>query len=610
MPLSVVDEGVAGAPPFMGGAPRLVPTGAVFRDPLGGAAGQPELCLLWDGTVGTDGVVVASTDPIVAGFTQFSAVTENTGSGGSFKRFTSAAGHRLIRMSTGVTAVSCFGENGTGQVTGSGLTLCYRFAAASTANPAAALDVMQPRDSATRFRLRWNATGTLSVVNGSTVVATTTATVPLTGQLWRAEWRSFADAATGELELRFWQDATSTAAPDEVVVATGLNTGTTEVTNVRSGNPFATASMGPIDFGYVGVSNMGWIGPVPAVPATGIAEGGTTAAAAASTAAQVLRVLPAGSTPAAATSTAVVVRRAVQGGVTSAAATSVATRASTAIVGRGVTVAAVSGTAAAVRRALAAASSPAAAAGTAVARRVVVGKGTAVAAATSTAVDRRVVVGRGSTPAAGTSTAVGVRRILGSGVTGAAAASTAVSVRRAVSSGVAVAAVVGYASRSLARAQAGVTAAAVTSLASSARRALSGGVTGAAATSTAVPRRTVLGRGTTAAAAASSSSHRRVIVGRGTAAAALASRSTAVRRALVAARAVAAVVSTVLRPVTVVTGATMHADHVDVAHMSGQVSDTGSGAVAHVVEDAAVMTTSEGARVRAGDLPGASMTEG
>ena len=251
------NDGVNGTPPFMSGAPQFTPTGVQFRDPLGGGAGFPTFLELWDGQYGTNGVVVATTDPVPAGFTQFTNVTENTVSGGVFRYADDGIGYKVIDVSSTGTASSQYGEWPTVGIQNAAF---FRWGAKFTANPAAQLDVQQPRDTATRFRLRLNATGTVSIVNNSTVVATTTATIPL-NTYFRVEWRAYADATNGEMELRLFPDLFGDV-PTETLLVTGLSTGTTPITNIRNGNPFATANVAYKMVG-VGVGDMGWIGPLP-----------------------------------------------------------------------------------------------------------------------------------------------------------------------------------------------------------------------------------------------------------------------------------------------------------------------------------------------------------
>ena len=213
----------------------------------------------WDFESGTVGVVVATSDTPSAGDTAFNNVTENTGSGGSFKysNDTAANGSQSVKLSTGATAVSCYSQ---WNITGSGLSLyCRYYIYLPTGfSLSQRWDHYQPRDTATRIRHSLNTDDTLSIVNGSTVVGTSTAT--LSRDTWyRIEGQLLIDASAGAIELKLFVGNSTTAI--ETVTATGLNTGTTECTNVRIGNIFAFSNLGPLYLDDEALSFTGYMGP-------------------------------------------------------------------------------------------------------------------------------------------------------------------------------------------------------------------------------------------------------------------------------------------------------------------------------------------------------------
>ena len=216
--------------------------------------------LTFDFENGTSGVIIASGDTPSSGDTAFASVTENTGSGGSFKYDNGQAAHgtQSVKFSTGGTSVSCYAQ---WDITGSGLTVYSRYYIyiPTGTSFAARFDHWQIRDSATRIRHGISTTNQVVAINGSTVVATSTNTLPF--DTWiRVEGKLVIDASAGVIEVKFFTGDSTTAT--ETLTSTGLNTGTVECTNIRMGNPFATANLGPLymdDFAF-GIG--GYFGPV------------------------------------------------------------------------------------------------------------------------------------------------------------------------------------------------------------------------------------------------------------------------------------------------------------------------------------------------------------
>lgn len=230
----------------------------------GGGGGYAAPDLSWDFNNGVDGVKVDVADTPSAGDDAFASVTENTASGGHFKYSNVSPAHGALglRVETGVTAVSCYAQ---WDITGSGLDVYMRSAVRipSGLTFAARFDWWQYRDASTRTRFAWNTSRQLQVVNGSTVVGTMTTALAF-DTTYRVEGRMFIDAAAGVLELKLFTGDSETA--DEVLTVTGLNTGTVECTNVRMGNPFATANLGPVRFDDWGISYTGYMGPAGTGP--------------------------------------------------------------------------------------------------------------------------------------------------------------------------------------------------------------------------------------------------------------------------------------------------------------------------------------------------------
>jgi hypothetical protein len=211
---------------------------------------------------GTDGVLLAAGDTPSAGDTAFSGVTTNTGSGGvyAYENAFPAHGALGLKVQTVATSVSCFAE---WNITGSGLALYSRYYIyiPTGTTLAARWDHWQPRDTATRIRHGLSTSFQMVAVNGSTVVATSTNTLPFDTQI-RVEGKLIIDAAAGIIEVKFFTGDSTT--PIETITATGLNTGTVECTNLRMGNPFATANLGPIYMDDFAVSYTGYMGPASA----------------------------------------------------------------------------------------------------------------------------------------------------------------------------------------------------------------------------------------------------------------------------------------------------------------------------------------------------------
>lgn len=208
---------------------------------------------------GTVGSRVAASDTPSVGDTAFSTTTENTSSGGQLKYDDTHAAHgtKSLKVATGATSTSSYVEWDT---SGGGLTKYYRFAIWMDSIPVANRDIVQMRDSSTRFRLRVNTDGTLSVVLGSTAVATSTEQLPY-GEWGRVEYREVVDSSAGSLTLRLFGADLEGETPVETITATGLNTGTLETTNVRIGIPVAAANFGPTWYDDLAVGYDDWLGP-------------------------------------------------------------------------------------------------------------------------------------------------------------------------------------------------------------------------------------------------------------------------------------------------------------------------------------------------------------
>ena len=208
---------------------------------------------------GTNGVLLAAGDTPAAGDTAFASVTTNTGSGGvyAYANDFPAHGSLGVKIQTVATAVSNYGQ---WDITGSGLSLYGRLGIYLPTGTTfgARFDFWQPRDSATRFRCSLSTSRQLQMLNGSTVVATSTNTLSLDTQ-YRVEMKCIIDASAGILEAKFFVGDSETAV--ETITANGLNTGTTECTNIRIGNPFATANLGPLYMDDFGISYTGYMGP-------------------------------------------------------------------------------------------------------------------------------------------------------------------------------------------------------------------------------------------------------------------------------------------------------------------------------------------------------------
>lgn len=209
---------------------------------------------------GTSGVKVETTDVPSGGDTAFTGATENTTSGGTLKYDDSRAAHgaKSLKVATGATSTSSFVEWDT---SGGGLQKWYRAYIYMDAPPAANRDIIQMRDSSTRFRIRVNSTGTISLVLGSTVVATSVDDGLPYGEWGRIEWRELVDSSAGELELKLFGADLDGETAAEVVLADSLNTGTTETTNIRIGIPVAAANFGPTWFDDLAVGYEDYLGP-------------------------------------------------------------------------------------------------------------------------------------------------------------------------------------------------------------------------------------------------------------------------------------------------------------------------------------------------------------
>lgn len=214
--------------------------------------------LTYDFENGTDGVKVDATDTPSSGDTAFASVTENTASGGVCKYDNDHAAHgaQALKIATVGSSVSAYVQWTT---TGFGLTQWFRIYVYFTANPAANHDILQTRDSATRSRLRITTAGKVAVVNGSTVAATSSASIGL-NQWVRIEYKLDISSSAGVLEAKLFNTPDSSTA-DETITASSLNTGTTETTNVRIGLPFAAANVGPLWLDDLEANNTGYPGP-------------------------------------------------------------------------------------------------------------------------------------------------------------------------------------------------------------------------------------------------------------------------------------------------------------------------------------------------------------
>jgi hypothetical protein len=132
------------------------------------------------------------------------------------------------------------------------------------------IDLIQSRDTANRFRLRITPTSKVAVVNGTSNVGQSTASI--TFDAWvRVELKVVVDASAGSMEARFYLGDSTTAV--ETVLVTALNTGTVEPTSVRLALPIAVANIPTFYFDDLAGSNVGWVGPWTSGAATSAASG-------------------------------------------------------------------------------------------------------------------------------------------------------------------------------------------------------------------------------------------------------------------------------------------------------------------------------------------------
>ena len=220
---------------------------------------------------GTNGVKVDIADTPSAGDDAFAAVTENTASGGHFKYSSTVAAHGplSLKIATGATSTSCYCSWNT---SGTNLALYSRYYIYIPTGTTfgSRWDHWQPRDSSTRIRHALNTSRQLQAINGSTVVGTATSALPF--DTWiRVEGKLVISATVGIIEIKYFTGDSETAT--ETITATGLNTGTTEITNVRMGNPFPTANVGPVYFDDLALSYTGYMGPSVLASTLGLVTG-------------------------------------------------------------------------------------------------------------------------------------------------------------------------------------------------------------------------------------------------------------------------------------------------------------------------------------------------
>lgn len=208
---------------------------------------------------GTNGTTVQTSDTPSSGDNAFNGATENAGSGGVLKYSSTVAAHGplSLKIATGATSTSCYCSWNT---SGTNLALYSRYYIYIPTGTTfgSRWDHWQPRDSSTRIRHALNTSRQLQAINGSTVVGTATSALPF--DTWiRVEGKLVISATVGIIELKYFTGDSETAT--ETITATGLNTGTTEITNVRMGNPFSAASIGPVYFDDIALSYSGYMGP-------------------------------------------------------------------------------------------------------------------------------------------------------------------------------------------------------------------------------------------------------------------------------------------------------------------------------------------------------------
>ena len=153
----------------------------------------------WSAEGGNDGVQV-TTGAVAAGDTTPSTVTVGSGGVLAFNATHFAHGALGVATSMGATAASAFlGFN----TTGWGLTQYFRmYVYLPSAASGTQIDLIQSRDTANRFRLRITPSNKVAVINGTSNVGQSTASI--TFDAWvRVEMKVVVDASAGSMEARF-----------------------------------------------------------------------------------------------------------------------------------------------------------------------------------------------------------------------------------------------------------------------------------------------------------------------------------------------------------------------------------------------------------------------